>query len=388
MLPTGSTPGKKRLDLLIATHRHEDHIKGFDPAYFKNIEIKNIWMTAMMNPDHVQAERSLALDKKATQLMRAIERSRIALSPELQNLVSLYSISNENAEKALRETLPEQNNIRPKYVIAGQTDTDLGLNLQETQITVLGPENDIDRFYLGEDADRRLLGLEQFETTFKPKATSVERQPPKNISSTDFRQLQSRMLSDAFAFADESGHVINNSSVILLIEWRNRRLLFVGDAEWSGDFKEGKRNGAWNVMWNERRDFLNEPLDFLKIGHHGSENATPLIEPATDDHEVNQILNSILPLPSNGALPNAQAIVSTERSNYISIPRCEMLVELGKRIRNKRNYKEALTKEMKNRIKNANKEAAFLDKPQPLRTDFEFLLTKKDYVDIEVEPGD
>src|SRR6266536_4693896 len=46
--------GKKRLDLLVATHRHEDHIKGFNPEWFKKIQVKNIWMSAVMDPDHPQ----------------------------------------------------------------------------------------------------------------------------------------------------------------------------------------------------------------------------------------------------------------------------------------------------------------------------------------------
>jgi beta-lactamase superfamily II metal-dependent hydrolase len=41
------------------------------------------------------------------------------------------------------------------------------------------------------------------------------------------------MLSTAFAFAELSSTVTNNTSVVLLIEWKGNRLLFVGDAEWN-----------------------------------------------------------------------------------------------------------------------------------------------------------
>ena len=63
---------------------------------------------------------------------------------------------------------------------------------------------------------------------------------PSNISRSDFRRLQSRMLSSAFAFAELSSKVTNNTSVVLLIEWKGKRLLFVGDAEWDTKFKDGQ----------------------------------------------------------------------------------------------------------------------------------------------------
>ena len=79
MLPNAAG-GKKRLDLLVATHEHEDHISGFDPALFDGIKIESIWMNAAMNPKHPQAKKAMQLDQLATTAMRNIASQHIDLS--------------------------------------------------------------------------------------------------------------------------------------------------------------------------------------------------------------------------------------------------------------------------------------------------------------------
>jgi hypothetical protein len=173
---------------------------------------------------------------------------------------------------------------------------------------------------------------------------------------------------------------------VLLIEWKGKRLLFVGDAEWDTEFKEGKANGAWNVMWHKRKARLNRPIDFLKIGHHGSENATPwndlengqVTEPST-------ILDAILPLPAGAANPTAKAVVSTMRKNYETIPRSALLKELGKRVQNVRNYQQALGNRASLLPKFTEFEKLWLNAPQPMRTDCESALSNAPFVDVEIE---
>lgn len=405
-LPAGSTPGKRRLDLIVATHRHEDHIKGFDPRWFENIEVKNIWLSVAMDPEHPQAEGVHRLHDFATRAMRGLMAGGQALSPEIELLASMYGVSNDAADQLLMKTLPEINGIEPRYIHSGM-EHDLALP-PDTKIHILAPEKDVDHFYLGKELDASLQGLQGF-TAALASAQTAEAAPatgrPANISATDFRVLQSRMLSNGLAFAAKESSIQNNLSVVLLIEWKKRRLLFVGDAEWEGEFKEGKHNGSWNVLWEmHRTTHLKAPVDFLKIGHHGSINATP--PPAETRPKkarpdgIYAVLDTILPVPTGGAQPTAQAIVSTEREFYNPIPECKLLVDLARRVSNINSYSARLagkgidpssiwatTKAKKNQFFEKY-EKDFLDQPQPMRTDLELVVDGRDFVDVEIPPFD
>jgi hypothetical protein len=253
-----------------------------------------------------------------------------------------------------------------------------------------------------------LKGLQEIGASFANNPGTVADAAPRNISAADFRLLQSRLLSNALAFAEKDTSIQNNMSVVLLIEWGKRRLLFVGDAEWDGEYKEGKQNGSWNVMWEKRNAHLSKPVDFLKIGHHGSINATPPVadggatgsskKKTRDQQSVLHILDAILPLPSRGKSPTAQAIVSTEREFYPTIPDCKLLAHLAERVRGARKYGEALkskkiepetlwvTAKAKKHKFFDSFEKEFLDVPQPLRTDLEHAVTGNSYIDVEIDP--
>lgn len=398
LLPTDAATGKKRLDLIVATHRHEDHIKGFDQEVFKNILIRNVWLSVAMDPDNKQAEKVNGLHAFATEKMRGLAASGQAMSPQVEMLASLYGVSNNQADKFLFD-------CKPKFVRSGMTGKDLGLP-EGAAIHVLAPEQDIDRYYLGKDIDTSLKGLDGPGAGFAKPPAPGESPTPANISAADFRVLQSRMLSNALAFAAKDSSIQNNLSVVLLLEWKERRLLFVGDAEWEGEFQDGKHNGSWNVMWEKHRDtHLNAPVDFLKIGHHGSTNATPhplewrkSKKKPDGSPSVWEILDVLLPLPEPGQQPVAQAIVSTEREFYDPIPECRLMVELARRVKNTRTYGPDLkakfidpesiwvtTKAKKNKFFD-HFEKEFLDQPQPLRTDLECRISGQGFVDVEIDP--
>jgi len=99
----------------------------------------------------------------------------------------------------------------------------------------------------------------------------------------------------------------NNTSVVFCLEWRGWKLLFPGDAELR----------SWQIM---NREKVLKPVDFLKVGHHGSHNATP----------PEELLEKILPQPNPAGRPRSAA-VSTYNQPFPSVPEQTTLERIAAR---------------------------------------------------------
>jgi beta-lactamase superfamily II metal-dependent hydrolase len=386
-LPTTSS-GKKQLDLLVVTHPHEDHHKGFEIEFFEDIQIKNLWLSPAFNRGNSKAKGFHALHDAAR---RALSRlSETALGDMKEEVQELLGLSKDEAFEMLTTTLPRANGIELQYVSAETPQSELKIfEDSDIELNVLGPMEDIDSYYLGGEGilaasgGLQPLDLSDGYAALFNTADKAATRSPRNISSLDFQLLRSHMHSNGLAAAAIAGHVVNNLSVVLLLKWHGRRLLFPGDAEWDGahegKVQKGRKNGSWNVMGEERESELSKPLDFLKIGHHGSENATPWTPKKSktgEEHPINTILDALLPLPKPGEQPKAAAIVSTRRtSRWASIPDPALMQEIGRRVAN------ATTKY----VEDTSRKHVPANVPQPQRTDLEEQGTKKPVPFIEIE---
>ncbi|MGB5987493.1 MAG: hypothetical protein WBG37_19465 [Desulfobacterales bacterium] len=353
--------GKWVIDLLVVTHPHLDHHKGLTPELFDDFVVKNLWLSPVYDRNNPDAVGFFAL-KAATQ--RAL--TSLAGFAEGQLKVEVDGLLAMDKSEIIEHLVGGMGQgLTPLFVSAETPAEDLKLfKSEQIHFRALSPMANIDGYYMGgpgldvslSESDpgftfgTEALSAEQSEAFSKFLAEGYERlyrgegqgepDEPHNISTLDFMTLRARLKSNALALAQMTGKIENNLSVVLLLEWHGHRLLFTGDAEWDaaykGAVKAGRCNGAWNVMWAMHKDELSNPMDFLKVGHHGSENATPWAPKEEDkpEHPINQVLYAMLPLDRKD---QALAVVSTERGNrYPSIPSGELLMELAKRVKNVR----------------------------------------------------
>lgn len=287
------------LALLIVTHRHADHISGFASGrdVFRNFNVERIWMSWFENPSNKDAVKfqqnltavaaQLRLDLAGAQHSDAQQLEQIA-----ENIIGTpldFGAGNSNPV-ALNVLHGAFNGNKPPidYYKAGDT-AKLPQDLADAGLTaeILGPP--IDRSLVSQMNNKNEQYLaavqESLSTPSKPPfpdafKTDASAFPPGAFKADQIEEMVNQSQPDLLAAkARQVDNTLNNQSVVVLFTFQGKSLLFVGDAQW-GNWENflygGKVSGNGHAVITERISSALKGLDFYKVGHHGSANATPI----------------------------------------------------------------------------------------------------------------
>src|SRR5262249_10314733 len=199
------------------------------------------------------------------------------MPPGIKNL--LQDMKRKDGRPGKRRFLPENKSAYPSQF---QSE-----NLPGVTVHVLGPPKD-DKFRKNMKVPSSWgFGMGTFDLNGaggqdQGSPFSSEWRVSKLPASKPFYDttLQSiRLFNDDLLYAAKAlDGFLNGESLVLLLEIGNARLLFPGDGE----------VGAWTTILNDPKALaLVSSATFVKIGHHGSHNATPII--FINDHLASKI---------------------------------------------------------------------------------------------------
>jgi beta-lactamase superfamily II metal-dependent hydrolase len=297
--------GKARIDILIASHRHLDHITGFTHPDWAEVEVGEVWMPWVESPDD---PRALAIRHAQNRAAVALERAASRLG--LQGVVdtALNARSTDDGLKALHAGFALR--AEPRFFPAGDGVVEKieSTLLPGIDVFVLGPPNN--RQALKDDTappgQTLLTGLlaaedDDDEDKFQPLTRDwIE----GNLALEDrlrdeagFQDAVSRIAAYKLLAAKLDAE-INNTSLILIFRIGEDYLLFPGDAQW----------GPWELALGNRRAIdLLEKVTFIKIGHHASHNASPasLFRDHLGQRNARQnIVHAMISMTPHGSFPN------------------------------------------------------------------------------------
>lgn len=279
--------GVPRVDVVIATHRHQDHVRGFENKAWQQVQVQEVWMPWTEHPKEDKAKRLREAQSTAAQSFAVMSTSQLAtLSPEERErmetamvlasnslvnhkaMATLHSGFSKKKPFGLRRYLPEKEggDTFQTGALPGVKIHVLGPSRDVRVITAKDDENDLYKLLRGVDggSDNVFLSLpsplaltpQQFNRKYSHLA----------LESSSRKAIRQAGQLDRFAAAAALEYSVNNTSLVLLLEIGGNFLLFPGDAQWS----------TWNmIIQSPWRELLAETT-FLKLGHHGSNNASPI----------------------------------------------------------------------------------------------------------------
>ena len=276
-----------KLQVVVATHRHKDHISGFSTNksgtatgnIIASCEPEIVIQPWTENPDldadavkpelraHSQFRGMLSeMQAFAAFVDLALSQRQVPQSSHLRELK--FKGSNGLKNKSAVENLIQMGKRKPAYVKAGDT-LDLSKELPGVTVTVLGPPSTAEAGTLSYAANSPdyWFSLRSAWAAQNTKISRPARSTPIPVEARWFvaaakRAHQEEMLGLVRILDD----YLNNTSVILLFDVAGKKLLFPGDAQlenWSYALK------------NPEFSALVKQVDLYKVGHHGSRNATP-----------------------------------------------------------------------------------------------------------------
>jgi beta-lactamase superfamily II metal-dependent hydrolase len=315
----------QKLDIIIATHAHQDHISGFGTfaSKFSAFEVKEVWMPWTENPDDPDASR---LKKKQLALIEHLSRHFAAQSGAQFDAVRaalLNLASNQAAFDLLRSGL---RGAKLRYCEAGRELKDPA-GIDGLVVKVLGPPRDQEFLaQMDPPAGQRYLRLAKGKVeevnVLKPFSAEAHAGPDRagpRLSQKDVKILKEMAASPMEGLAFALDQAINNTSLVALFQYEGQNLLFPGDAQY----------GNWRY-WLDKdgSDRVLSQVNFYKVSHHGSVNATPknALEKMTTGKFAAMLSTQSKPWPS---IPEAKLMEALERKANRKVVRSDSLPVAG-----------------------------------------------------------
>ncbi|MCI0611851.1 MBL fold metallo-hydrolase [bacterium] len=254
-----------QISLLIVTHAHEDHI-GCLPKLVEDGIVKADWALAV-DPDlgwgiGVDSLPPDPMSPKVKRLVAALREEPRTEGTDDQTLQQ-FLIDVVNLETKYRNMLTKLKNQGTKVVHFGQDDpAELVAAFQQIGLKILGP------------AQSQVLKCAELIAGITHDAIRIVSDLFQQDANRDPVSTYRELIEGGLDSLDVSrpGPPINLQSIVTQFEYQGKKLLFAGDMQFadpqvSNDFVKTKVQ--------ELRDKIQQeaPYDFVKLSHHGSDNA-------------------------------------------------------------------------------------------------------------------
>src|SRR5262245_22172627 len=276
--------GVARIDVVVATHRHKDHVSGFGLQAWGGVHVKEVWMPWTEDPADEEARRIRdGQSNLASAINTALTNRSAALGAEPDEELSRYKdivanslmLKNEGAMETLHSGFSGNPKRRFRSAKSGGDRTLETDALPGVKVHILGPSRQPDvirdmnppkgESYLrlrGEAAAHNGLPPPPFPPQFRQENYTGTGTLPKG----DPQEIERAGAMSDLAAAVALDKAVNGTSLMLMLEISGLFLLFPGDAQW-GTWKAVMEDPEWREMLGR--------VKFYKVGHHGSHNATP-----------------------------------------------------------------------------------------------------------------